>query len=183
MSTLIGDWNKVVSKEITPSDFANSHWEEFKKVYNTIYHQTDMSDLYISLVECITSISKRDVVPVFNYDGQIYQYYKICLRNKKLSNSMEEPPTQSLQDMLENHGKDIEYIEHKFDRIEDENDLDILLQDCSYHLSKSQLEAVILLVQGYSRNEVASMLGISPQALNNRIWQCRDIIKDICTVN
>lgn len=181
MSTLIEDWTKVATKKISPTEFASQHWEEFKKVYNTIYHQLDISDLYITLVECITTISKRDVVPVFNYDGQLFQYYKICLRNKKLANELENVPTQSLQDMVENHGKDIEYIEHQFSEAEYENDLDILLQDCSYQLSKSQMEVVVLLVQGYSRTEVANILGISLQALNNRIWQCRDIIKAVCS--
>ena len=115
--------------------------------------------------------------------GQIFQYYKIALRNKKLAEAINEPETQSIQDMLENHGKDVEYDEKRFNNIEDENDLDILLNDCSYYLSKSQMEAVILLVQGYTRNEVANILGISLQALNNRVWQCRDIIKDICSSN
>lgn len=183
MSAIIDDWNKIVSKQLTPSEFANTHWEEFKKIYNSIYHQLDMSDLYLTLVDCVTSLSKRDVIPVFNFDGQLFQYYKIVLKNKKLAKAMNEPETQSIQDMLENHGKDVEYTEHNFNNIEDENDLDILLNDCSYYLSKSQMEAVILLVRGYTRNEVANILGISLQALNNRVWQCRDIIKDICGTN
>lgn len=181
MSNLIDDWNKVVVKEISPNDFASKHWEEFKKVYNSIYHQLDMSDLYITLVDCITTISKRDVVPVFKFDGQLFQYYKMCLHNKKLAGELAAAPTQSLQELLDTYGKDIEYDEHKFADIEYETDLDILLNDCYSQLSKSQMEVVLLLVKGYTRNEVANMLGISLQALNNRVWQCREIIKSICT--
>lgn len=180
MSELLADWTKVAQKEASPADFANKHWEEFKKIYNTVYHHMDISDLYLSLVNCITAMTKRNVSPMFNYDGQLFQYYKICLKNRKLGDDMEELPTQSLQDMLENHGKDIECIENNFMTVEDETDLDILLEDCSQQLSKSQIEVVILLVQGYTRNEVAEILGISLQALNNRVWQCKDIIRKIC---
>lgn len=179
MRELVDDWSKLVIHEITPRDFANKHWEKFRKVYCASNKHYDDGALYIELSKCLERAYNNDINPVFEDDLQIYTYFRVAFKNNFL-HSLEKVKDDVSLDKLSELGilpaDPTNIINNTINTI----DLDILLRQLDEELPESLMKAIILLLRGYSRKESAAMLGISLQSFNDRIWRAKQIIYKYC---
>lgn len=177
MSNLIDDWNKLINCEITSNEFVKNHWEDFLGVYIKTMRVRDDSDLYLKLYEAVEKMIKLDVIPVFEFPGQLTQYFKNCLINGKINDvRAKKLNCISLDSLKEECGFEAEsagdYRENQFE-------LDELLCEIEKRVSPLQMTSIMLILKGYTRREISELLGVNIHTINDRIYRTKDIIQDI----
>lgn len=180
MYVIIQDWQDLVNNKITPSDFCNKYWEEFKPIYCSITRNIDDGDLYIQLHDIVTKMFRHDISPQFTTRGEIFAYIKRGIYNNWLQSQQLQSKLVSLEEVMEK--TDIPSTSASpLNKIEDEYDYAHCLEHLSSKLTDSQLQIVMLLSKGYSRTKISEMLGISVSNLNFKVYEIRNSIdiKDI----
>ena len=176
---LIEDWNKLISNNLQTTDFVNKHWENFVWLYVSIFLERDDADLIVLLNNILEKILKMDVIPIFEDRKQFSQYIKVSLINKnRLRKTKEKLIENSTQDF-----DDVDFTEI-FENPKGNSILrmDMLITDLESMLTENQLNIVMLLLKGYTRNKISTLLGLSLSAVNNRIYHIQEKIKNYLNI-
>lgn len=185
-TAIIDELNKVYNNEITLSEFINKYWEEFKPVYIHVHKYIESDgDLYFLLHKFFSKIVRSDVQPVFESDNQLFNYFKLAVKNDKYDNDHKNKLDCLVFSDFETEDESSNSIERYM--VSDENIEENLISEYNVqnifkvihdNLSEQYLQVAILLYKGYSMNEIRKLLGVSYFTVADRISVIRKVISN-----